>query len=84
MFRGDDLRLRVERESVSKAPPDRIHTGCIMCALYPRFCLYQAPALLEFMGSIYPGSPNGHLERNHLGAAHIYLNVEDLGGFTSK
>ncbi len=78
-FYRDVLGLSVVREVESNAPPAGDHTGIPGAQRYLVFV--GAPAgehLLELVHYRQPPSPEGHLRRNQLGAAHVAFNVRDI------
>ena len=78
-FYRDTLGLEVVREIDSVAPPTGDHTG--IPGARRKLVFVGKPGgehVLELVHYIEPPSPPGHLERNHLGAAHVCFNVEDL------
>jgi catechol 2,3-dioxygenase-like lactoylglutathione lyase family enzyme len=78
-FYRDVLGLSVVREVESNAPPEGDHTGIPGAQRYLVFI--GAPAgdhLLELVHYRQPPSPEGHLRRNQLGAAHVAFNVRDI------
>ena len=77
-FYRDDLGLRVEREVDSKAPETGDHTGIPGAHRTLVFVASDGEHSLELVYYIHPGSPEGHLKRNQLGAAHVCFNVDDL------
>ena len=81
-FYRDTLGLKVVREADSVAPPEGDHTG------FPgaqRTLVFvgkpEGEHLLELVHYRNPRSPEGHLERNALGAAHVCFNIDDLQKF---
>ncbi len=78
-FYRDLLGLTVLREVDSVAPPDGDHTG-IPGAHRTLVFVGKAEGnhALELVHFIEPPSPDGHLDRHQLGAAHVCFNVEDL------
>ena len=77
-FYRDDLGLTVDREVDSKAPLEGDHTGIPGAHRTLVFVGKGGEHALELVYYIYPESPEGHLERNQLGAAHVCFNVEDI------
>ena len=77
-FYRDDLGLTVDREVDSKAPLEGDHTGIPGAHRTLVFVGKGGEHALELVYYIYPDSPEGHLERNQLGAAHVCFNVEDI------
>ena len=84
-FYRDSLGLTVIRESESIAPPEGDHTGIPGAHRALVFVGREgAEHVLELVHFIDPPSPEGHLERNQLGAAHVCFNVEDLERLHSR
>ncbi len=78
-FYRDLLGLTVLSESDNLAPPEGNHTGIPGAHRYLVFVGKEDSAhRLELVHFIEPPSPNGHLERNQLGASHVCFNVENL------
>ena len=78
-FYRDSLGLEVLREVDSVAPPEGDHTG--IPGARRGLVFMGKPGgehVLELVRFIEPTSPQGHLERNQLGAAHVCLNVDGL------
>ena len=78
-FYRDALGLQVMREINSVAPPDGDHTG--IPGARRKLVFMGKPEgehLLELVHFLEPASPEGHLERNQLGAAHVCFNVSGL------
>ena len=78
-FYRDTLGLTVMREADSVAPPEGDHTG--IPGAHRTLVFVGKPEgehVLELVHFIDPPSPEGHLERNQLGAAHVCFNVDDL------
>ena len=78
-FYRDTLGLSVVREADSVAPQEGDHTG------FPgaqRTLVFVAKPegehMLELVHYRNPPSPEGHLQRNQLGAAHVCFNIDDL------
>jgi len=84
-FYRDILGLTVIREVESVAPPAGNHTGIPGSE---RMLVFvgkpDGDHLLELVHYREPKSPNGHLERNQLGASHICFNVEGLANLHEK
>jgi catechol 2,3-dioxygenase-like lactoylglutathione lyase family enzyme len=80
-FYRESLGLTVVREVESNAPPTGDHTGIPGAQ---RILVFvgkpEGEHLLELVHFVSPPSPEGHLERNQLGAAHVCFNVDDLDG----
>ena len=73
------LGLEVVREVDSIAPPTGDHTG--IPGARRKLVFVGVPGgdhLLELVHYVDPPSPEGHLERYQLGAAHVCFNVEGL------
>jgi glyoxylase I family protein len=73
------LGLEVVRELDSIAPPTGDHTG--IPGARRKLVFVGVPGrdhLLELVHYFDPPSPDGHLERYQLGAAHVCFNVEGL------
>ncbi len=80
-FYRDTLRLTVLREIDSQAGPDGDHTGIPGAHRYLVFVgKPEGEHALELVHYIEPPAPEGHLQRNQLGSAHVAFNVEDLSG----
>ena len=80
-FYRDTLGLTVVREADSIAP-EGDHTG--FPGARRRLVFVGKPEgehLLELVHYRHPPSPEGHLRRNQLGAAHVCFNVDDLPRF---
>ena len=78
-FYKDVLGLSIIREVESNAPPDGDHTGIPGAKRVLVFVGWEdAEHVLELVYFVDPPSPDGHLERNQLGAAHICFNVDNL------
>ena len=77
-FYRDDLGLTIDREVDSKAPSDGDHTGIPGAHRTLIFVGKGGGHALELVYYIYPDSPEGHLERNQLGSAHVCFNVENI------
>ena len=78
-FYRDALGMKVIREVDSIAPPTGDHTG--IPGARRRLVFVGMPDgehMLELVHYIHPPSPEGHVERNRLGAAHVCFNVEGL------
>ena len=78
-FYRDSLGLEVVREVDSVAPPDGDHTG--IPGARRKLVFIGRPGgehVLELVHFIEPKSPEGHLERDQLGAVHVCFNVDDL------
>ena len=79
-FYRDALGLTVMREVNSVAPPEGDHTG-IPGARRTLVFVGKADSehVLELVQFDHPPSPEGERPRNnHLGAAHVCFNVDDL------
>ena len=84
-FYRDSLGLTVIRESESFAPPEGDHTGIPGAHRALVFVGREdAEHVLELVHFIDPPSPDGHLQRNQLGAAHVCFNVENLEKLHSR
>jgi len=85
VFYRDIIGLEVEKELDSVAPPHGDHTGIPGAR---RKLIFMGKSKekhsLELVHFIKPPSPEGHLERNQLGSAHICFDVEDLNSFYSQ
>lgn len=80
-FYRDVLGLEVMREVDSVAPPEGDHTGIPGARRTLVFVgKTDGEHALELVHFREPPSPEGHLERNQLGAAHVCFNVDDLEG----
>jgi catechol 2,3-dioxygenase-like lactoylglutathione lyase family enzyme len=80
-FYRDTLGLAVVREVESVAPPEGDHTGIPGAHRYLVFIgKPEGGHLLELIQYKHPPSPDGHLQRNQLGAGHVCFNVDDLAG----
>ena len=77
-FYRDDLGLTIDREVDSKASSDGDHTGIPGAHRTLIFVGKGGGHALELVYYIYPDSPEGHLERNQLGAAHVCFNVKNI------
>lgn len=78
-FYRDTLGLTVLREVDSQAPPQGDHTGIPGAHRYLVFVgRPQEDHALELVHYIDPPSPQGHLRRNQLGAAHVAFNVTGI------
>ena len=78
-FYHDVLGLSVMREVDSVAPPTGDHTGIPGARRKLVFVGFPGDEhALELVHYVHPPSPDGHLDRNQLGAAHVCFNVEDL------
>ena len=78
-FYRDVLGLIVLREVESKAPPEGDHTGIPGAQRTLVFVgKTEGDHALELVHFIEPPSPDGHLHRHQLGAAHVCFNVDDL------
>ena len=78
-FYRDLLGLTVLREVDSVAPPEGDHTG--IPGARRRLVFVGKPEgehVLELVQYVEPPSPEGHLDRHQLGAAHVCFNVADL------
>ena len=78
-FYRDTLGLTVMREVDSVAPPEGDHTG--IPGARRTLVFVGKPGgehALELVHFIDPPSPDGHLHRHQLGAAHICFDVTDL------
>ena len=84
-FYQDTLGLSVMREVDSVAPPEGDHTGIPGARRTLVFVgKPEGEHVLELVHFIDPPSPEGHLDRHQLGAAHICFNVTDLGELASE
>ncbi len=84
-FYRDTLGLSVMREVDSVAPPEGDHTGIPGARRTLVFVgKPDGEHALELVHFIDPPSPEGHLHRHQLGAAHICFNVTDLGELASE
>lgn len=84
-FYRDSLGLEVTREVDSVAPPDGDHTGIPGARRKLVFMGHpDSEHALELVHFIDPPSPDGHLDRHQLGAAHVCFNVEDLAGLHQR
>ena len=84
-FYRDSLGLTVMREVDSVAPPEGDHTG--IPGAHRTLVFVGKPEgehALELVHFIEPPSPEGHLHRHQLGAAHICFNVTDLAALAEK
>ncbi len=81
-FYRDVLGLTVLRERETQAGPAGDHTGIPGAH---RFLVFvgkpDGEHSLELVYYVHPPSPEGHLLRNQLGAAHVAFNVQDLEEF---
>ena len=78
-FYRDTLGLTVMREVDSVAPPEGDHTGIPGAHRTLVFVgKSEGEHVLELVHFIDPPSPDGHLDRDQLGAAHVCFNVDDL------
>ena len=78
-FYRDSLGLTVIREVDSVAPPEGDHTGIPGAHRALVFIGREgAEHVLELVHFIDPPRPEGHLDRDQLGAAHVCFNVDDL------
>ena len=80
-FYRDTLGLTVVRDADSVAPPEGDHTG--IPGAHRTLVFVGKPEgehVLELVYFIEPPSPEGHLDRHQLGAAHVCFNVDDLEG----
>ena len=78
-FYRDVLGLSVMREVDSVAPPTGDHTG--IPGARRKLVFVGVPGdthALELVHYVEPPSPDGRLDRQQLGAAHVCLNVQDL------
>ena len=78
-FYRDTLGLTVMNEIDSVAPPEGDHTG--IPGAHRTLVFVGKPEgdhALELVHFIDPPSPDGHLDRHQLGAAHICFDVTDL------
>ncbi len=83
-FYRDTLGLSVMREVDSVAPPEGDHTGIPGARRTLVFVgKPDGELVLELVHFIDPPSPEGHLHRHQLGAAHICFNVSDLAELAS-
>lgn len=84
-FYTQALGLEVLREVETVAPPEGDHTGIPGAR---RKLVFVGKAgdshALELVHFIEPPSPEGHLDRHQLGAAHVCFNVEDLEGLYDR
>ena len=84
-FYRDIIGLEVEKEIDSVAPPHGDHTGIPGAR---RKLIFMGKSeekhSLELVHFIKPPSPEGHLQRNQLGSAHICFDVEDLSSLYSQ
>ena len=81
-FYRDILGLEVLREVNTMAPPTGDHTG--IPDARRRLVFLRVPGdehVLELVHYIDPRSPDGHLDRNQLAAAHVCFNVNALEQF---
>ena len=84
-FYRDTLGLNVMREVDSVAPPEGDHTGIPGARRTLVFVgKPEGEHVLELVHFIDPPSPEGHLHRHQLGAAHVCFNVSDLADLASK
>jgi lactoylglutathione lyase len=84
-FYRDLLGLTVVREVDSLAPAGGDHTGIPGAHRALVFVgLPQEDHLLELVHYLNPPSPEGHLQRNQLGAGHVCFNVEQLAGLHAR
>ncbi len=84
-FYRDALGLSVIREVDSIAPPTGDHTG--FPGARRKLVFVGKPGgehMLELVHYIDPPSPEGHLQRHQLGAAHICFNVDDLASLRDR
>lgn len=78
-FYRDTLGLTVMRDQNSIAPPEGDHTGIPEAHRTLVFVgKTDGEHVLELVHYINPISPEGHLDRHQLGAAHICFNVDNL------
>ena len=77
-FYRDDLGLTIDREIDSKAPTEGDHTGIPGAHRTLIFVGTGGEHALELVYYVEPESPKGHLDRNQLGATHIWFNVSDI------
>jgi catechol 2,3-dioxygenase-like lactoylglutathione lyase family enzyme len=77
-FYCDILGLKIEREVDSIAPPEGDHTGFPNAKRKLIFVGAGGEHLIELVYFINPKSPDGHLNRNQLGASHICFNVDNI------
>ena len=77
-FYRDDLGLTIDREIDSKAPTEGDHTGIPGAHRTLIFVGTGGEHALELVYYVEPESPEGHLDRNQLGATHICFNVSDI------
>ena len=84
-FYRNSLGLTVIREVESNSPPTGDHTGIPGAQ---RLLVFvgkpNGEHLLELVHFINPPSPDGHLERNQLGAAHVCFNVDNIDNIYAK
>ena len=84
-FYRDTLGLSVMREVDSVAPPEGDHTGIPGARRTLVFVgKHGGEHVLELVHFIDPPSPEGHLHRHQLGAAHICFDVTDLAELAEK
>ncbi len=89
-FYRDTLGLVVEREIDSVAPPEGDHTGIPGAHRALVFMGHGGKPgntgghSLELIQYLNPPSPDGHLQRHQLGAAHVCFNVEDITAFHGR
>jgi catechol 2,3-dioxygenase-like lactoylglutathione lyase family enzyme len=84
-FYRDVLGLEVQREIDSLAPPEGDHTGIPGAHRTLVFVGSQGSEhALELVHFIEPPSPDGHLDRHQLGAAHVCFNVDDLADLHAR
>ena len=84
-FYRDALGLTVVRDVDSVAPPTGDHTG--IPGAVRRLVFVGKPEgdhVLELVHFIEPPSPDGHLDRRQLGAAHVCFNTDDLQGLYDR
>ncbi|MBI4219950.1 MAG: VOC family protein [Chloroflexi bacterium] len=79
-FYTQTLGLKKLREIDSVAPPTGDHTGFPGARRKLVFVGFEGGHQIELVRYFDPPSPQGHLERNQLGASHICFNVKDLAG----
>lgn len=78
-FYCDLLGLSITREIDSIAPVSGDHTGFSGAKRKLVFVGKSGSEhMLELVKYLEPVSPDGHLDRNQLGAAHICFNVTDI------
>jgi catechol 2,3-dioxygenase-like lactoylglutathione lyase family enzyme len=77
-FYTEVIGLTRLREIDAVAPPDGDHTGFPGARRKLVFVGYEGGHQIELVQYFNPVPQPGHLDRNHLGTAHICFNVSDL------